>query len=109
MSSERELWIVRTTCPDRETALSLGRDLVAAGLAACAQVEAGIESCYVWQGRLQQDPEVPLTLKVCRRRLRECLDRLRASHPYEVPQLVAWPCVEVDRDYLAWACGEEDR
>ena len=42
-----------TTLPTEEEAQALARGLVEARLAACAQVEPGLQSHYRWQGQLQ--------------------------------------------------------
>ena len=107
MSSPAEVWIVTTTCPDQATADALAEALVAAGLAACAQAGAPVVSRYVWDGEMQRETEVPLTLKVAGHRLEECLARLRQDHPYAVPELLAWPCPVADPEYRDWVLGEE--
>ena len=49
---ERPL-LVYTTFPDEETALRVGRALVAEKLAACVNVLPGMRSVYSWKGAVE--------------------------------------------------------
>lgn len=94
--------VVFTTCPDEASADRIARDLVDRQLAACVTRHAGARSIYRWQGRLEQADEVVLLIKSTL----PCFDALaaaiRASHPYELPEIIA---VRVDNglpEYLSW-------
>ena len=50
--------LIYITCQNREQALEIGKKVVEARLAACANVIDGVESIYCWQGQLQVDEEV---------------------------------------------------
>ena len=79
---------VVTTVGSAQDAQKLAREILARRLAACVQIEAAITSCYRWQGRLCDEPEVRVTIKT----LPECEAPLQAlfetAHPYELPQFV---------------------
>ena len=49
------VFLVLVTVPDEETGLSLARDVVEGGQAACGNVIPGITSVYRWEGKLHQD------------------------------------------------------
>ncbi len=93
---------VEVNCPDVETARAIGRAAVEAGLAACGNVIAGVESVYLWQGRVESDPEVTLRLKS----RAGVFDRLCAligrMHPYELPAIVALPVLAANPGYADW-------
>ena len=97
--------VVSTTYPDQAQAFQACQQLVGAGLAACGQVGSPLQSCYRWEGALHQDQEFPVTFKVLTDRLKAFVAELKSLHPYEIPQITAWPAVYVDPDYLAWARG----
>ena len=81
---ERPL-LVYTTFPDEETALSIGRELVAAKLAACVNVLPGMRSVYAWKGEIERGEEVVAIVK-SREGLKDPVrDALKARHPYETP------------------------
>ena len=81
---ERPL-LVYTTFPDEDTALAVGRELVAERLAACVNVLPGMKSVYAWKGEIGRGQEV-VTIVKTRNGLRdEVRDALKARHPYETP------------------------
>ena len=103
--SEPALLLVLTTLATRDEALALGRAMVEARLAACAQVQA-IASVYRWQGAVQQDDEWRLLLKCPAARYPALEAALRAAHPYELPAIVAVPVVAADAAFAAWVAAE---
>ncbi|MFP4208194.1 MAG: divalent-cation tolerance protein CutA [Wenzhouxiangella sp.] len=92
-----------TTCADEATAERLARKLVEARLAACVSIGAPVRSIYPWQGRIEVEREVALTIKtapVCV----EALKRFIAEHhDYDVPELLISPVTDGTEDYLQWA------
>lgn len=105
MSSE--LKVVVTTFPDRESASKVAQLLVDAGLAVCAQVGAGCDSYYRWEGKVKCDPEVTVTFKVLQERFDLFKGELKLQHPYDIPQFISWPAEYVNRAYLDWAKGKK--
>lgn len=101
-STLTEFLIVITTLPDRDTAVSLAADLVRARLAACVNIGAPVTSVYEWQGTVQQENEVVLTIKTHERRLAALRDEIVARHPYELPEVIAVPITAGLSGYLAW-------
>lgn len=93
---------VTTTLPDRALADRVASTLVDARLAACAQVIGPLTSTYYWQGRVETAEEWYCFLKTTASRLPELRARLRALHPYEVPELIAVPIADGDPAYLRW-------
>jgi len=101
----RDLMILVTTYPDRATAEQAARSLVDAGLAVCGQVGGDLTSTYRWEEEVRTETEVRLTLKVLTARFDLCEGELKLTHPYDVPQIIAWPASHVEAAYLAWAKG----
>ena len=94
--------MVHTTCNSQAAAHALAGRLVTERLAACASVGSPVESIYPWEGRIEQEPEVPLTLKTTAARLPALTDRLVELHDYEVPEVLAVPVVSGHAPYLEW-------
>jgi periplasmic divalent cation tolerance protein len=103
--SANELMILATTFPDRATAERITGLLVDGGLAVCGQVGADLVSFYRWEGELGRTAEVGAVLKVLPDRFDLCVGELKLQHPYDIPQIIAWPAGFVSREYLAWAQG----
>jgi periplasmic divalent cation tolerance protein len=98
---DRDILVVTTTVPTLAQAQALGRALVEARLAACVQLEPGLQSFYRWQDRVCDDPEVRLTIKTLPARAGELQAFLARHHPYDVPQFVAQR-MEASPAYFAW-------
>ena len=94
--------IVLCTCPDNEVAGRIATALVSEGLAACVSALAGVTSVYRWEGAVQTDTEVQLLIKTTAVRLPALTDRVRALHPYELPEVIAVPVTGGLPDYLQW-------
>lgn len=103
----RALHLVITTVEHPGQGADLARTLVQEGLAACVQVGVPVRSWYRWQGQVQEATESPLLLKVRADRLDACLARLEQLHPYDTPEILAWPAEHAAAGYLSWAYGED--
>lgn len=90
-----------TTLPTREQALQLARTLVEQRLVACAQLSA-IESLYLWNGQLQQEPEVRLTLKAPESHYAAIEAAILEQHPYDLPAIHAQRLNRVHEPYGTW-------
>lgn len=98
--------LVLTSLPDGDSARRLARELVEARLAACVQIGAPVESLYHWRGRLETATEVPVAIKTRSAAWPDLERAIRASHPYELPEIVAVPILDALPDYLAWIDAE---
>jgi periplasmic divalent cation tolerance protein len=94
--------LIFCTCPDETIAGRIAEALVEERLAACVNLLPGITSIYRWDGQIQRDSEVLLLIKTGVGRVAALTDRLRALHPYEIPEIIAVPITEGLPDYLSW-------
>lgn len=99
--SPRKIASLTTTVPTEAEAQGLARGLVEARLAACVQVETGLESHYRWQGQVQADAEVRLTVKTLPEARAAVEAFISRYHPYELPQML-WQEMEASDAYGAW-------
>jgi len=97
-----ECWQVTTTLPDRASADGIAAVLVEERLAACAQIAGPIESTYRWQNEVTRAIEWYCHLKTSAARAGGLLERLRALHPYDTPEIIAVRIVDGDPAYLRW-------
>ena len=97
-----ESLVVLCTCPDEGTGQRLARSLVEEGLAACVNAIPNIASTYRWEGKVQEDREVLLLIKSTAVVYPRLEARIRALHPYELPEIVAVPIVRGSAAYLEW-------
>jgi periplasmic divalent cation tolerance protein len=97
-----QAFIVFSTFADKESGRTVGRTLVEERLAACANVIPQIESIYHWQGSIESSAEVLVIFKTTRELYPVFERRLRALHPYEVPEIVALELAAGLPAYLDW-------
>ena len=98
------LILILTTMPDDERADGLARTLVEEGLAACVNVHGPMVSTYRWQGRVEVGVERQVVIKTTGARLAALEARLRALHPYDLPEFVVIDAAASDA-YAGWANG----
>lgn len=94
--------IVLTTVPADHDGVAIGRQLVEEGLAACVNVLPPMVSVYRWQGEIHQDTERQLVIKTRAERVEALTTRLKALHPYEIPECLVLPVVGGSDAYLTW-------
>ncbi len=94
--------IVLTTIPTAEEAEDLAKEIVAARLAACVQILPQMTSVYVWEGKMQKEPEHLLLIKTLPEKFDELSEFITVNHSYSVPEIVAINAERVSTPYLAW-------
>ena len=85
-----------------EQAAEIARILVEEQLAACVNLVPAVRSIYRWQGQVSDDTETLAIIKTTAERYDALASRLVALHPYEVPELIAFPIERGHAPYLAW-------
>ncbi len=98
--------LVFCTVPTAAQAREIARQLVAEKLAACANVLPGVTSVYVWEEKMEESEETLMLLKTRRERYAALETRLRALHPYEVPEIVAVDIAAGLPACLQWVVGQ---
>lgn len=95
--------VVLCNCP-AEHAPEIARTLVEESLAACVNLMAGARSIYRWEGRICDDAEVVMLLKVADAARDRLVARLLELHPYTVPEILVLPvdAASSHAPYVAW-------
>ncbi|MGD9906272.1 MAG: divalent-cation tolerance protein CutA [Vicinamibacterales bacterium] len=104
MESADDLRLVLTTWPADRPADEMASALVGDGLAACVSVLAPMTSYYRWDGALEQAEERQVLIKTTAARLPALEARLRALHPYELPELLVLDAA-ASTTYGAWVAA----
>lgn len=98
--------LVYSTFPSLDAAEAVGRALVEAGLAACANIVPGMVSIYKWKGDVQRDGEVVMLVKTRASLAGRVVEEIEARHSYETPAvLVIEPSGGSDA-FLRWIADE---
>lgn len=94
--------VVFCSCPAGPTAETIAAALVDDQLAACVNIVPGVTSVYRWQGARESSQEALLVIKTRLEVYGKLEQRIKALHPYELPEIIL---VRVDTGlpgYLAW-------
>ena len=93
------------TAPDEETGRRIARALVEERLAACVNVHGAMRSTYRWKGQIERDAERQIVIKTTKGQLAKLEERLRALHPYELPEFLVLDAGG-SAAYAGWVAGE---
>ena len=101
-AGEVTIVIVLTTLGAGADAATLARTLIDERLAACVNILPPMLSVYRWKGAVEQDREQQLLIKTTAALVADLERRLRALHPYELPEFVVLQPADASRAYRAW-------
>jgi len=101
-----EMLLVMTSLPDKDAAKELAKRMIDARLAACVQIQAGVQSIYRWEGRLCEEQEVVLVAKTTPVQWPAISAFIKQNHPYDVPEIIAQPITHSHADYARWVIAE---
>jgi periplasmic divalent cation tolerance protein len=93
---------VITTVEKRADAEKVAGVLVEKMLAGCVQITGPIMSIYRWKGRVESSEEWQCIIKSRMDLYADIEEAIKSIHPYEVPEIIAWPLQEGSGDYLEW-------
>ena len=102
MTDTKDILMVYCTCPDHDAAMTMADAIIDAGLAACVNIVPGLISIYRWQGERQQGTEELLLIKTSADAYPALEKHIAASHPYELPEIIAVPINTGLPAYLDW-------
>jgi periplasmic divalent cation tolerance protein len=101
-----QVLVILVTTVNKEEAVRIGKGMVNARLAACANVIQGVQSIYRWKGKVVKAQEALLILKSTRPRYRALEKAIKAMHTYETPEIIALPVMEGLDQYIGWVCSD---
>jgi uncharacterized protein involved in tolerance to divalent cations len=94
--------IVLSTFADKASAQKAAQKILDERLAACVSIIPGIESHYLWKGKMETSQEVQVVIKTSQ----ECYDQLEKTlkeiHPYECPEIIQLKIEKGSESYLNW-------
>jgi periplasmic divalent cation tolerance protein len=97
-----QILIAFCTFPDPNAARKVVKEIIDLRLAACGNILSPIHSIYRWKGKLESSEETLAIFKLEAERYGDFEAKLRALHPYEVPEIIS---IKVDNglpEYLRW-------
>jgi periplasmic divalent cation tolerance protein len=98
--------VVLVTVPDAAAGERIAEALVGERLAACVNRLDGVRSTYRWRGAIERSGESLLVIKTRAALVADVTARVKALHPYTVPEVIALAIETGNPDYLAWLGAE---
>jgi len=98
--------LVITNMPDVVSAKLLAHRLIEQRVAACVNLLAPCTSVYRWQEQIDTATEIPVLIKTTQAAYAQIETLIRATHPYELPEIIAVPVSAVAPEYLRWVTAE---
>lgn len=71
-------------------------------LIACANIQTGIESHYIWQGVEEKSQEVKVLFKTKKALFAEVEKCIKTHGSYKVPAILAFSILQGHEPYLSW-------
>ncbi|EPR37023.1 CutA1 divalent ion tolerance protein [Desulfovibrio sp. X2] len=91
------------TAPDKETALSLARQLLERRAVACVNVVDNATSLFWWKGKIEQENEAVMFCKTRMRDVNRAIEIIKELHPYELPVITTTPILKSSLETIEWA------
>ena len=98
--------LVYMTAGSTDEARKIGRALVESNLAACVNIIDNMNSLYLWEGKLQDDPEIIVIAKTTSQRVPALIDKVKALHSYECPCVLSVAIDTGNPEFMAWIRSE---
>ena len=90
MNEIYKIGIGTTTTANRDDAETIANTLLNENLVSCVQIIEGIESKFIWDGKIQEVTECKLTVKFNLKDTEKIGNRIIELHEYNIPQWVYW-------------------
>ena len=94
--------VVLITAKNKTQARKIAQGLLKDRLMACANIIEGVESMFLWQGKIDKASEVLLIIKTHQKVFDKLVAKVKLLHSYQTPEIIALPVVQGSEDYLKW-------
>ena len=88
--------------PDLNSARAAIATLLDERLIACANIIAGTESHFIWNGARASNTETGVVFQTTAALLPIVIERLGQLHPYDTPAIIGWRCDAAHPATLEW-------
>jgi molybdopterin synthase catalytic subunit/uncharacterized protein involved in tolerance to divalent cations len=85
----------------------IAKSLIEEHLAACVNISS-VNSCYLWEGKLNLENEALLIIKTEQTRIEKLISKIRELHSYELPEIIVLPIIDGYQPYLDWISQSVD-
>ena len=96
------IYLVITTFPTRDEAVSLANQIIGKHLAGCVQIQEACTSIYEWKGIVERSVEFPVHIKTVESKKEALKIFIQENHSYDLPEIVAIKLSDVSETYAKW-------
>ena len=93
--------IILSTYPNKKSLNTVALQLVKLKLAACVNI-LKISSIYTWKGKVENTAEYLAFFKTTQKNKKKLKEKIKATHPYEVPEIAEINVNSINKSYLKW-------
>jgi len=93
--------IIISTYPNKKSITKIANELVQNKIAACVNITK-ISSIYSWQGKIENASEYIALFKTTQKNKKSLKEKIKASHPYDVPEIAEINITSINKSYLKW-------
>ncbi len=94
--------IIFITASKAGEAEKIAKGLLEGKLAACVNIVPQVKSYFWWEGKIDQADELLLIVKTRKSLVNKLIKKVKSLHSYSVPEIVAFPIISGNKDYLKW-------
>ncbi len=94
--------IIFITASKVDEAEKIAKGLLESKLAACINIISQVKSYFWWEGKIDQADELLLIVKTRKSLVNKLIKKVKSLHSYSVPEIVAFPIISGNKDYLRW-------
>ena len=100
--SEPAVIVILCTVSTEKEGQSIAQALVQREEAACVNMVPMVRSVYRWKGKISSETEQLLLIKTTQPLLEDVKRTVKEIHSYELPEILALPVSDGDRNALSW-------
>ena len=93
--------IIVSTYPNKKSLNKISNQVVKDKLAACVNISK-ISSIYSWKGKIENESEYLAFFKTTQKNKRKLKEKIKKTHPYDVPEIAEIPVKSINQSYLKW-------
>ena len=90
-----------STYPDKKSITKIANDFVKTELVACVNISK-ISSIYSWNKKIENTSEYLAIFKTVPKNKKLLQQKIKDSHPYEVPEIAEIDVSSINKEYLNW-------
>lgn len=101
MNDSPYIVILITTSTEKE-AQKISDKLLNNKLVACVNIIKNVNSHFWWRKKIESANEILLVAKTKSKLFNEIIKTVKPMHGYDVPEIIALPIIDGNKDYLDW-------